>query len=668
MCGICGLLSLTPAPAEPPAATAQRMADTLAHRGPDADGVWAEAGVALGHRRLSILDLSPLGAQPMASASGRWQTVYNGEIYTFAALRDELVRAGKAPEGGFRGGSDTEVLLAAVEAWGVEAALARFEGMFAIALWDRSERVLWLARDRMGQKPLYVGRAGADVVFGSELKALRAHPAFDAALDPAALDLYLRRSYVPGPLSIYRSVRKLPPGTVLRLPLDGADRLSPDALVAGARPYWSAAAGVAAGLASPFGGTDAEAESLLAAHLDRAVGMRLVADVPVGALLSGGIDSTAIVAAAQRVSSAPVKTFTIGFAEAAYDESGAARAVARHLGTDHTELIVTPADALAVVPRLPALYDEPFADSSQIPTFLVSQLARQSVTVALSGDGGDELFLGYNRHAFVPAVWNRAGGIPRPVRRTGARAVRAISPALWDRLYRTVAPALPARARIGFAGEQAHKLARVVDAASALGVYRRLVENGSPTVVRSLRGDAPAGTPDPLDAAIAALPPGLGLASQMALLDVLTYLPDDIHVKVDRASMGVGLEARAPFMDHRLAAFAWSLPETLKLRGGVGKWLLRRVVDRSVPPALMDRPKAGFGVPIDAWLRGPLRPWAEDLLDERRLRSEGLLDPAPIRRAWEDHLSGRRNTHHVLWAVLMFQQWNEATVAEPVPA
>ena len=634
------------------------MADTLVHRGPDDGGVWsdAEAGIALGHRRLAILDLSPHGAQPMASASGRWEIVYNGEIYTYRALRDELERAGHAPRGGWRGGSDTEVVLASVEAWGVEASLERFEGMFALGLWDRANRALWLARDRMGQKPLYVGRAGSDVVFGSELKALRAHPAFEGAIDPAALDLYLRRGYVPGPLSIYQGVAKLPPGSVLKLDASMSG-LDVPALVAQATPYWSATASVAAGVAHPFEGSDAEAEAALAEHLDRAVGMRLVADVPVGALLSGGVDSTAVVAAAQRVAASPVKTFTIGFTEAAYDESGAARAIASHLGTDHTELVVTPSDALAVVPKLPALYDEPFADSSQIPTFIVSELARRSVTVALSGDGGDELFLGYNRHALVPSVWNRVGSVPRSLRRAGAGAVRAVPPGAWERAYGLVHPVLPGGRRVALLGEKLHKLARVVDAENPIGVYRGLVDNGSQAVVLGLAG----GALDPLDAAVTSLPSDLSISQRMALLDTLTYLPDDIHVKVDRATMGVSLEARAPFMDHTLAEFAWSLPETMCLRDGVGKWILRRVVERSVPAHLMDRPKAGFGVPIDAWLRGPLREWAEALLDERRLREQGLLDPVPIRSAWDAHLSGRRNEHHALWAVLMFQAWRDST-------
>ncbi len=651
MCGICGLLQ--PARLSPdPAALAGRMADTLAHRGPDASGVWADddGRVALGHRRLSILDLSPLGAQPMHAASGRYTIAYNGEVYSFRDIRQDLEEAGHR----FRGHSDTEVLLAGFDAWGIEATLQRAVGMFAIAVWDAEERTLSLARDRMGQKPLYVGWAGRTLVFGSELKALRAHPDFVPAVDRDALALYFQYTYVPGPRTIYRGVRMLPPGTLATIP---AERLAPgDDLAAFERPFWTLDAAVRQGLDAPFRGTPAEATDALDALLTRAVGDRLVADVPVGAFLSGGIDSTAVVAAATVASSAPVRTFTIGFDDPAYDESGPAAAVAAHLGTDHTTLRATPQDALDIVPRLGTIYDEPFADSSQIPTLLVSHLARAHVTVALSGDGGDELFAGYNRHLHVPRVWGRVAYVPGALRRTASRAMQAVPTATYDRAYAAVAPALPRRMRAILPGNKAHKLAGVLDAASPTDLYDRLTRHRSATWPPVLG----ATSPPVLVEQPARWPRGLDAVQQMLYLDSKTYLPDDILTKVDRASMDASLEARAPFMDHRLVEFAWTLPTDVKIRDGRTKWLLREVVRRRVPDALVDRPKAGFGIPVGDWLRGPLRPWAEALLEPARLRREGYLDADAVAALWAAHLAGRSDARYEVWTVLMFQAWLEA--------
>ncbi len=648
MCGIAGLLSTPPAPDA--AAVASRMAGTIEHRGPDAGGVWADGGVALGHRRLSILDLSPLGAQPMHANSERYTLAYNGEVYNFPELRADLERLGEV----FRGHSDTEVLLAGFDAWGIEATLRRAIGMFAVAVWDADAQALTLARDRMGQKPLYVGWAGRTLVFGSELKALRAHPDFVPEVDRDALALYFQYAYVPGPHTIYRGVWMMPPGTLVTL---RADALEPGAdVAAAATPFWTLDAAVRAGQADPFGGTPAEATDALDALLTRAVGDRLVADVPVGAFLSGGIDSTAVVAAATAASSAPVSTFTIGFDDSAYDESGSAAAVARHLKTDHTTLHATPQDALDVVPRLGTIYDEPFADSSQIPTLLVSHLARAHVTVALSGDGGDELFAGYNRHLYVPRVWGRVGRVPGALRRGVSWAMQAVPSSAYDGAYAAVAPALPRRMRAILPGNKAHKLASVLDASSPTALYDGLTRHRSETWPPVL-GAAP--LPVLLEQP-GRWPAGMDAVEQMLYLDARTYLPDDILTKVDRASMDASLEARAPFMDHRLVEFAWSLPTDLKIRDGQTKWLLRQVVRRRVPDALVDRPKAGFGIPVGDWLRGPLRPWAEALLDPVRIRAEGYLDPDMVAGLWAAHLGGRSDSRYEVWSILMFQAWLDA--------
>jgi asparagine synthase (glutamine-hydrolysing) len=654
MCGIAGFWSGEGAPGAELEALGRRMGMALSHRGPDGSGEWAEpeAGLLLAHRRLSILDLSPEGAQPMVSGSGRYVMSFNGEVYNFGELRRELEQGGAR----FRGHSDTEVMLAAFDAWGVQPAVRRFVGMFAFALWDRRERTLSLVRDRLGIKPLFYGWCGRTLLFGSELKALTAHPAFSAGVDRGALALLLRHDCVPAPYSIYQGIFKLPPGTVLTLRSAAERNAEPAA-------FWSAREVAERGAANPFGGSDQEAVDELDGLLREAVRLRMIADVPLGAFLSGGVDSSTVVALMQAQSERPVRTFSVGFHDEGYDEAGQARAVAAHLGTDHTELYVSPQDALAVVPRLPEMFDEPFADSSQIPTFLVSRLARQQVTVSLSGDGGDELFGGYNRHVWGPRVWRRMAPLPLPLRRAAARALTARTPESWDRLYGRAERVLPAALRQRTPGYKLHKLAGVLGSGSAEEMYRRLASHWrNPPAVVPGAVEPPTALTD--SSRWAAVP---GVAETMMFLDLVTYLPDDILTKVDRASMAVSLEARVPLLDHRVVEFAWRLPLRMKLREGEGKWVLRRVLDRYVPRELVERPKMGFAVPLAAWLRGPLRDWAEALLDPRVLRTGGFFDPAPVRKAWAEHLSGA-DRGEALWDVLMFQAWLQARTAPAAAA
>jgi asparagine synthase (glutamine-hydrolysing) len=619
------------------------MADTLHHRGPDDGGAWVDdaAGIALGHRRLSILDLSPAGHQPMASSCGRFVIAFNGEIYNHLELRARF-------EGQqWRGHSDTETLLACFETWGIEKTLESAVGMFAIALWDRETRTLTLARDRMGEKPLYYGWQGEGdtFLFGSELKALKAHPAFRAQVDRGALALLLRHNYVPAPYSIYEGIYKLPAGTYLQLRPGHRD--------AEPMAYWSLAEVAERGMASPFAGSDDEALDALEQHLGAAVRSQMMADVPLGALLSGGLDSTTIVALMQANSSRPVRTFTIGFDEREYDEATHARAVAKHLGTDHTELRLSGEDALALVPQMPAMYDEPFADSSQLPTHLVMKLARQHVTVALSGDAGDEMFGGYNRYMHVPKVWQRMGWMPQFMRSSLGAGLTALPSGTINRM----AGPLARRAGIAQPGDKAHKLGRRLrDMRSMDDLYVSLVSEWPNSGDMVVDGHMP---PNLLDER-ARWPRLADPVARMMALDGLTYLPDDILVKVDRAAMAVSLETRAPFLDRGVVEFAWSLPMNMKIRDGQGKWLLRRLLDRYVPRELVERPKMGFGIPLDAWLRGPLREWAESLLAEDRLRREGYFNPAPIRAAWKAHLAGQASYGYRLWSVLMFQAWLEA--------
>jgi asparagine synthase (glutamine-hydrolysing) len=627
------------------------MAGALAHRGPDAGGVWTDprSGVALGHRRLAILDLSEEGAQPMRSRCGRYVISFNGEIYNYRALRDELAGAGHK----FRGGSDTEVMLAAIAEWGLDYALDRFNGMFAFALWDAHARRLHLARDRAGEKPLYYGYAGRSLVFGSELKALRAHPDFRAGIDRGALALYVRHGYIPAPHTIYQGIRKLEAGSVLTAGASGE--------IAAARPYWSLESAVTRGLKNPLSGSTEEAQDEVEALLRDSVKMRMEADVPLGAFLSGGVDSSIVAGMMQAQSSKPVRTFTIGFNKSSYNEAEQASAVARHLGTEHTELYVTPAEAMSVIPRLGAIYDEPFADASQIPTVLVSELARRHVTVSLSGDGGDELFGGYTRYMWTGGIWRRTGWAPQYFKTLGAAALTAVSVERWDAGFRILGRALPPRMRQRNPGEKIHKLAGALRAGTPEAMYLGLLSQWSDpaSLVRGATEPATA-LSDP-----ARRFGPLGIVPLMMAADTAAYLPDDLLVKVDRASMSVGLEARAPLLDHRLIELAWRVPLSMKIRNGRGKWLLRNILNRYVPKGLTERPKMGFDVPIHDWLRGPMRSWSEDLLSESRLRREGFFDAGPIRRRWSEHAGGARNWQDSLWSILMFEAWLEETKSAP---
>lgn len=655
MCGIAGILNDR---SSETGRLVSEMIGAIRYRGPDDSGVWCDpsVGLGLGHARLSILDLSPEGHQPMVSASGRYLLSYNGEVYNFHELRQEL----EGHDVRFRGHSDTEVMLAAFEAWGIEPAIRRFVGMFAFAVWDRETRTLSLVRDRLGIKPLYFGWAGKTFLFGSELKALRSYKGFHPEIDRGALTSFMRVGYVPAPLSIYKGVYKLPAGCLLAVgqrQLESVEGFSPDpgALHATWRPvrYWSARESAEAGCAVPFRGSDAEAVEQLDGLLHNAVGLRMIADVPLGAFLSGGIDSSLVVALMQAQSSRPVRTFTVGFHEADYNEAIHGKKVADHLGTDHTELYVSPEQAQAVIPRLPAMYDEPFADSSQIPTFLVSDLARRHVTVALSGDGGDELFAGYNRYFWGRRLWRYLDLVPPSIRRGLARGITSLSPTTWADFFERFGRLLPA---VEKPGDKLHKLAALLALPDPDTMYLGMISLWKDPTEIVVQGVEPL-TPVTDRANWASLS---DFTMRMMYLDLITYLPDDILTKVDRASMAVSLEARVPLLDHRVVEFAWTLPLAMKIRKeGEGKWLLRRVLDKYVPRTLIDRPKMGFGVPIDHWLRGPLREWAESLLDEGRLRREGYFNPGPIRVKWEEHLSGRRNWQYQLWNVLMFQAWSE---------
>jgi asparagine synthase (glutamine-hydrolysing) len=624
------------------------MTDSLALRGPDDRDVWLgdDGHVALGHRRLAIIDLSAEGHQPMRSATSRFVITFNGEIYNYLDLRAQLTALGAT----FRGHSDTEVLLAAFEAWGVEQTLPRLNGMFAFGVWDSRERSLTLARDRFGEKPLYYGWVGGAFVFASQLTAIRSLPGFDGSVDRAALASFLRFGYVPSPRSIYGSIRKLPAAASLRVTPGSTPGSNPEE-----RAYWALRDVVTN--RAPFEDERAAVDQLDALLRD-SVKLRLMSDVPIGAFLSGGIDSSTIVAMMQAESSRRVSTFSIANEEREYQEGDEARAVARHLGTDHHELLVTGADALGLVARLPEFFDEPFGDVSQIPTFLVSQFARRNVTVALSGDAGDELFLGYNRHVWLPRIWNLAKRLPLGARRVASTTLLSRPPTWWDARLATLSKVLPA-AEQRLAGEKLHKIAGVLGLSSSGEMFRRLCSQWESPTELVIRGTEP--TSLHTEPSLATEVPDL--TERMAYVDTLTYLPDDILAKVDRASMASSLEARAPYLDPRVVEFAWRLPKGLKIRDGVGKWILRQVLARYVPPSLTERPKSGFGVPLDTWLRGPLRELAEEFLSEARLRREGYLNPAPIRAAWSEHLGGRRNHQYRIWCVLMFQMWLESVRA-----
>lgn len=637
MCGIAGFLTWRGTPPDRLETQVKAMTDAIAYRGPDGDTRWidAGAGLALGHRRLAIVDLTETGAQPMLSASERFVICYNGEIFNAAEVARDL------PHVNFRGTSDTEVLLEACAAWGVEAAIPRFIGMFAFALWDRKDRRLWLVRDRLGIKPVYWTKQTTDhgpaLLFGSELKALTAYPGWQPKLDRSGLAGYLRHGYVPAPGTIYDNVQKLEPGHILRIDADGSTTLT---------CFWDLRQIARDGLRNRDTRDEAAQLEDLHALLKDAVKRRMMADVPLGAFLSGGIDSSTVVALMQTQSGIPVQTFSIGFEDKDFNEADHARAVARHLGTQHSELIVTDSTARGVIPRLAEMYDEPFSDSSQIPTYLVSELARKSVTVSLSGDGGDEIFAGYVRYQGIDRLWNALGPLPIPLRRAGSGLLQMLSPDAWDALLSPV----PARFKPKFLGDKIHKAAGIMAEADADAMYGRLVTQWDGEAL--VNGAGPRRAED--GALAADLPETV---ARLRYRDMTTYLPDDILTKVDRASMAISLEARVPLLDHRVVEYAWRLPPDRLLKNGQGKRLLRQVLYKYVPQQMVERPKTGFGIPLGDWLRGPLKDWAGDLLSEDSLRRDGLIDPGPVQQRWREHLSGQRNHQHSLWTVLMFQAW-----------
>jgi asparagine synthase (glutamine-hydrolysing) len=651
MCGIAGILLAQNAADPGRLALARAMAETMHHRGPDGGGVWIDrgAGVALAHRRLAIVDLSDAGHQPMLSHGDGLIMTFNGEVYNFCHLRPELEALGHR----FRGHSDSEVMLAAFESFGIEPALKRFAGMFAFGLWDKRDRVLHLVRDRMGKKPLYVALVEGALIFASELKAIRAFPGFRPAVDSKALAMVLRHGFVPEGHCIWEDVLKLPPGTMLSVRAEHLTTGSLDGLRERIRPWWSLAEVAEAGQREPLDLTVPELEDELDRLLRIAVGQRMVADVPLGAFLSGGIDSSTVVALMQAQSSRPVHTFTIGFSETNFDEAHHASKVAQYLGTEHTEFRVTPAEARSVIPDLPRIWDEPFADESQIPTFLVAQLARQHVTVALSGDGGDECFGGYARH-FIPTRLSPIFGLPLRLRKSAASALLMLGSGAWESILGTLP--FPASLRRMLSGGNLQKFAGALEAADEHELYERLTTLGSRPLTLA-----------PIAAAVGKVPPLPDSVGRFIYRDMTGYLPGDILVKLDRATMAASLEARCPFLDHRVVEFAWRLPTDIKVYKGQGKWLLRRLLRRYLPEALFERPKQGFNVPVGAWLAGPLRGWAEELLATARIRREGFLDPERVQASWREHLSGRRDRAGELWAVLMIEAWLEAACSYTAP-
>lgn len=651
MCGLAGFLRPEGLSEHDARKTAIAMANRLAHRGPDDSGAWVdpESGIALSHRRLSIIDLSAAGHQPMMSSCGRYMISFNGEIYNHLEIRRTIeVQSPAASSHRWRGHSDTETLLEAIAALGIQKTLESTVGMFAFAVWDRSERQLYLARDRFGEKPLYYGLVDRVLVFASQLDAIRAYPGFSAEIDRQAIAQVLRLNAVPTPNTIYRGIHKLVPGTFLRLtPGEIAGRELPLP-----NPYWSLREVAQAGQNHPFKGDERAATEELDHLLRQAVAGQMIADVPLGAFLSGGIDSSTIVALMQNQASQPVKTFTIGFHEDGYDEAAHARRVARHLGTDHTELYIAKDEALSVIPRLPAIYDEPFADVSQIPTVLVSELARRHVTVSLSGDGGDELFGGYNRYVGAMSIWRKISWMPAPARMALAGALTSVSTKSWNWIFSALRTFLPGKWNFATPGEQLHKVSRLISVRTPEEIYDRLISNADATD-RLVRDALP-------NLMLFDRADSLNLKDiehRMMYLDALSYLPDDVLTKVDRAAMSVSLETRVPFLDHRIAEFAWRLPLNQKIQNGNGKLPVRRVLDRYVPQSLIDRPKAGFAAPIESWLRGGLRDWAETLIDPATLAQQGYLEADGIRNAWNNVQATSSNVSHLIWAVLMFQAW-----------
>lgn len=634
MCGLTGFLYQKTLPSNTEQLL-KSMVSTLASRGPDDNGIWLdkEAGIGLGHSRLAVVDLTSAGHQPMSSANGRYVLVFNGEIYNHWHLRKQLTNIN------WRGNSDTETLLAGFEAWGIEETIVKTVGMFAFALWDKQNRLLVLGRDRAGEKPLYYGWQGTVFVFGSELKALKIHPEFKQELNAAALSLYLKRSYIPAPHSIYKHIYKLMPGTLLYLSLS-----NPEPVL---HTYWSASNVAIAKANAPFIGNDDDLVNELGRLMEDAISLQKIADVPLGAFLSGGIDSSLIVALMQAQSRQRVKTFSIGFDDEEYNEAHYAKAIAEHLNTDHTELYIKTDEALKVIPKLPGLYDEPFADSSQIPTFLVSEMAKQHVTVALTGDAGDELFCGYNRYIFTNKLWRQISKIPMPLRKATSSLIRSIDPSIWDK---TVSR-LPLINKTNYLGQKLHKGANVLTCTDSNDVYNLLISQDVYSCSM-----LPNDYVDPIDALQINLL-SLSPLDRMMVIDFMTYLPDDVLVKVDRASMGVSLETRLPFLDHRIIEFAWSLQAHRKLHNNISKWPLKQLLNRHVPAQLFNRPKMGFAIPLNNWLRGPLKDWAHDLLTEKNLMEQGLFDAKSIQMMWQAHLNGKNRFSSLLWTILMFQAW-----------
>ena len=651
MCGIIGFLGGDFTNDQLSSAILEEMSDQIVKRGPDSAGIWLDSStkIALGHRRLAIVDLSPAGYQPMTSGSNRYVMTYNGEIYNSDEIRNELIKSRVTVN--WRGHSDTETLLAGFDAWGVRETVSRVTGMFAIAVWDKELEQLTLIRDRIGEKPLYYGWQGSGsnkvFLFGSELKALKKHPQFINEIDRGSLALYMRYCYVPAPHSIYKGIMKVEPGTIVTVTLQESEHTT--------EKYWNALDVVRTGAESPFEGTVAEVTNNLDIALRKTISQQMMADVPLGAFLSGGIDSSTVVALMQAQSSRPIKTFTIGFSETGYNEAEFAKLVAGHLGTEHTELYVSSQDALNVIPKLPNLYCEPFADASQIPTFLVSSLARHHVTVSLSGDGGDELFCGYNRYLFADKLWKGLSMTPASVRELVGKSIKSLPAAGWNKTFELLNRITPRKFNGISWGDKLQKGAGVIASKDLTNLYQGLVSNWQdPSAV--VIGD---GEHDRIFSTDVQLLSDVGDVQKMMAIDTVSYLPDDILVKVDRAAMGVSLETRVPFLDHHIFEFASKIPLAMKLKNGVGKLILRDILYRYVPKDLIERPKMGFGVPVADWLRGPLRGWAEELLDESRLRSQGFFYPRIVREMWSEHLMGAHNWQSQLWAVLMFQAWLE---------
>ncbi|OHE76491.1 MAG: asparagine synthase (glutamine-hydrolyzing) [Verrucomicrobia bacterium RIFCSPHIGHO2_12_FULL_41_10] len=638
MCGLAGFLTANH-DAENRAKIITQMTNRLRQRGPDDAGIWLnqDDGIALGHRRLAIIDLSLAGHQPMQSHDCRYVIVYNGEIYNFLELKKELQSKSHA----FSGHSDTEVILTLIIEYGLEAALKRMRGMFAFALWDKKEKTLHLARDRIGEKPLYYGLVNGSFVFASELKAIRAYPDFHNPINRTSLALFLQYGYVPTPHSIFKNIYKLTPGSYLSI---SSSKASIKALPK-PKIYWSASQIAADGIANSLCLTDKEAIQQADGLLNSVIKNQMIADVPIGAFLSGGIDSSVVAAIMQANSARPIQTFTIGFNDKNYNEAHYAKAVAQHLKTNHTELYVDAQQAMRIIPQLPMIYDEPFADSSAIPTFLVAQLTKQHVTVSLSGDGGDELFGGYNRYLLGKTLWKKIALLPYPVRLIIRKLLLSISPAHWQQLLKLM--------KLPNIGDKLHKFAAVLDAKSPELFYQQLISqwHNSHDIVNQTV--AMIGLSTTLFQQFEAM----DFIEKMMITDTLSYLPDDIMVKVDRATMAVSLESRAPYLDHQLIEWMWQLPLHMKVRNSTTKWLLRQVLAQYVPIDLFDRPKMGFAVPLDAWLRGPLRDWAENLLNKKHLKQQGFLQAEPILEKWQEHLSGKRNWQHPLWTVIMFQAW-----------